>query len=117
MAKQLLPKLASGARIEPAWLGISGQTIDADVAQQQGLSVQSGVFVGSVVQGGPAEQAGLQDGDVITAIDGKALDSMDTLAETVSTHAPGDKLTLSVVRGGETGKLTVELQARPQQTP
>ena len=40
-AKKLLPKLASGEKIEPAWLGISGQSIDADVAQQQGLSTQS----------------------------------------------------------------------------
>jgi S1-C subfamily serine protease len=116
-AKQLLPKLASGARIEPTWLGISGQSIDAEFAQQQGLSVQSGVLVGDIVAGGPADEAGLQPGDVITAVDGKALDSMDALAATVSSHVPGDALTLTVTRGGQSGQLTVELQGRPQQNP
>jgi len=115
-AKQLLPKLASGEKVTPAWLGISGQSIDADVAQQQGLSTQSGVLVGEVAAGAPAEQAGLQAGDVITAADGQPVTSMNELVGAVSGHAPGDTLKLTVVRNGQTQDLSATLQARPAQS-
>jgi S1-C subfamily serine protease len=111
-AKKLLPKLASGEKIEPAWLGISGQSIDADVAQQQGLSTQTGVFVGEVVPGAPAEQAGLQAGDVITAADGPAGYEHERTVGAVSGHAPGDTLELTVVRNGQTQDLERDLTGR-----
>jgi len=115
-AKQLLPKLAAGEKVAPAWLGISGQSIDADVAQQQGFSTQSGVLVGEVAPGAPAEQAGLQAGDVITAADGQPVTSMNELVGAVSGHAPGDTLELTVVRNGQTQDLSATLQARPAQS-
>src|SRR3954454_76033 len=67
----------------------------------------------SVVAGGPADQAGLQSGDIITAVDGTALDGAHPLDMVMSQHAPGDAVTLDVLRGGQTVKISVTLGTRP----
>ena len=68
---------------------------------------------GSVVAGGPADQAGLQAGDIITAVDGTSLDGAHPLDLVMSQHAPGDTVSLDVLRGGQTIKLSVTLGTRP----
>ncbi|QRP49121.1 S1C family serine protease [Amycolatopsis sp. FDAARGOS 1241] len=65
--------------------------------QGQGQGSSSGALIQQVVQGGPAAAAGLTGGDVITAVDGKAVDSATTLTTLMDTHHPGDKLTVTVV--------------------
>ena len=72
--------------------------------------------MGEVAAGAPAEQAGLQAGDVITAADGQPVTSMNELVGAVSGHAPGDTLKLTVVRNGQTQDLSATLQARPAQS-
>jgi putative serine protease PepD len=104
-AKARLSQLASGTDLEPVWLGIGGQ------------DTSSGVEVSGVAPGSPAEQAGLREGDVITAIDGNAVGSIDELAADVSNHQPGDDVSLTVTRAGDTIELTATLQARPEQNP
>ena len=68
---------------------------------------------GSVVAGGPADQAGLQAGDIITAVNGTALDGAHPLGLVMSQHAPGETVTLDVLRGGQTMQLSVTLGTRP----
>ncbi|MFI5611476.1 S1C family serine protease [Amycolatopsis sp. NPDC051903] len=65
--------------------------------QGQGQGSSPGALIQQVVQGGPAAAAGLTGGDVITAVDGKAVDSATTLTTLMDTHHPGDKLTVTVV--------------------
>jgi serine protease Do len=67
----------------------------------------------SIVPGGPADQAGLQAGDIITAIDGTALDTTHPLDLVTSQHAPGDSIKVDVLRNGQTVHLTVVLGTRP----
>ena len=67
----------------------------------------------SVVAGGPADKAGLQAGDIITAVDGTTLDGGHPLDLVMSQHAPGDTVTLDVLRGGQTMKVSVALGTRP----
>ena len=67
----------------------------------------------SVVAGGPADKAGLKAGDIITAVDGTALDGAHPLDLVMSQHAPGDTVTLDVLRGGQTVKVSVTLGTRP----
>jgi S1-C subfamily serine protease len=70
----------------------------------------------SIVAGGPAAQAGLQAGDIITAVDGTALDATHPLDLVMSQHAPGDKVSLTVLRNGQTTTVTVTLGTRPTTT-
>ena len=101
--------------------------LDATIARDQGLSVEQGVLVTSVVPAGPADQAGLQGGqgqneriprggDVITAIDGTAVSDLGDVADRLSGRQPGDQITLTIVRDGQQQTITVTLQAWPDQT-
>jgi S1-C subfamily serine protease len=126
-AVSLLPSLEKGVAIQHPWLGISGQTLTAATADQLGLSEKSGVLVIQVVPGGPSARAGLQaDGqasandDVITAIDGHAITTIERLTQYLDTKKVGDHVTLSVTRNGQHISVGVTLgnfQAQPAATP
>jgi S1-C subfamily serine protease len=111
-----------------AWLGVSGQTVSPDVAKALGLKVTQGVLVASVDSGSPAAKAGirggskqvaLQDqvyvtgGDVITKVGGSAVASNDDLSAFVAAHKPGDRVTVTLVRGSQTLTVQVTLGTRP----
>jgi 2-alkenal reductase len=111
------------------WLGISGGTLTPEIAQAMKLnSDQSGVLVVTVASGSPADLAGLKGsdrdeiiagqtvpvgGDVITAIDGKSIGSMNDQGMTLQSYQPGDTVTLSLLRGGQPLDITVTLAERP----
>ena len=71
------------------------------------------VKVASVVSGSPADKAGLQAGDVITAIDGKQIATADDLTALVNSYKPGDKAALTVDRNGSTKSISVTFGTRP----
>ena len=126
-AASLLPSLEKGVAIQHPWLGISGQTLTASTADQLGLSEKSGVLVVQVVPGGPSAKAGLRaDGqasandDVITAIDGHSITTIEALTQYLDTKKVGDRVTLSVARNGQHISIGVTLgnfQAQPSATP
>jgi S1-C subfamily serine protease len=96
-----------------AALGISGQDV-SDLQGMYNLPVNYGVFVTGVQSNGPAAQAGLQQGDVIVAIDGQEIDNNASLGDVLATKAPGNKVSVSVYRGNQQLTFTVtldELQA------
>lgn len=74
-----------------------------------GLPPAQGLLVTEVKAGGPAEQAGLRPGDLITAINGKPLEPTDSLLAVLANNRPGDRVVLTVVRQNETLKLEVTL--------
>jgi putative serine protease PepD len=89
------------------------QTVPIPEAAAAEAGVTGGLFVGGVVPGGPAEKAGLQEGDVITTIDGKPATSNIQLQEVTLTKNPGDKVELGYLRGGKSETATVTLGAQP----
>jgi S1-C subfamily serine protease len=126
-AKRLLPQLEAGARLEPVWLGIAGQPLDATIARDQGLSVQEGILIASVVPNSPAAQAGLRGGqgeneriprggDVLVAVDGSPLRDMTSLASQLTGKRPGDTVQLTIVRDGREQQVRVTLQAWPRES-
>jgi putative serine protease PepD len=95
---------------------IADQLIAKGSAQHAYLGVElssnsssAGAQLASVVSGGPAAKAGLQVGDVVTKIDGRLVTNSDDLAAGTRAHRPGDKVTLTIVRGGKTSTVTVTL--------
>jgi putative serine protease PepD len=68
-----------------------------------------GLLLSGVIGGGPAEQAGLQKGDVVTKVDDQVIDGSESLVATIRGHRPGDKVTLTYVRGGDTRTTTATL--------
>ena len=116
-----------------AWLGVSGLDLTSELAEAMGLdSSQTGALVASVSRGSPADKAGLQGsfkgyqtqageevmigGDVVTAVDGKAVETMSDLATMIKAHTSGDKVELTVLRDGKELSVQVTLAARPATT-
>jgi putative serine protease PepD len=105
-AKNVASTLIAGGKVEHAYLGV---TIgDA--------SSGGGAQVGCVVSGAPADKAGLQVGDVITAVNGQPISGADALTANLGSRAPDDKVTLTIQRNGSTKKIVVTLGARPTTT-
>jgi len=127
-AETLLPSLEKGVAIQHPALGITAQTLTAATASQLGITgVTSGVLVIDAAPGGPAAAAGLQgtgqadaSDDIITAIDGHAIATVDQLTQYLDTKKVGDRVTLSVIRNGQHISVGVTLgnfQPRPSATP
>jgi S1-C subfamily serine protease len=127
-AESLLPSLEKGIAIQHPALGITAQTLTASTASQLGITgTTSGVLVIDAAAGGPAATAGLQgtgqadaSDDIITAIDGHAIATVDQLTQYLDTKKVGDRVTLSVIRNGQHISVGVTLgnfQPRPSATP
>jgi S1-C subfamily serine protease len=127
-AADVVSQLENGGEVQRAYLGITGGDITPDVAQALNLPVQQGVLVEQVLNGGPADDAGLKGatgqatiggqtvpigGDIITKVDGKQVSGMDDVISAVNEHKPGDELTLTVWRDGQQRDVTVKLGDRP----
>ena len=78
-----------------------------DAQSSDGLS--NGARLGEVTSGGAADKAGLHAGDVVTAVDGKAISSGDALVAAVRSHRPGDQVKLTITRNGQTQTITATL--------
>ncbi|HEY7196008.1 MAG TPA: trypsin-like peptidase domain-containing protein [Gaiellaceae bacterium] len=119
-------KLASGETVEHAYLGVSVQTIPADVASQ--LGTVAGAEIAQIRQDTPAAQAGLKGatgqktvdgqpyptgGDVITKVDDRTITSGDELQNAIDAHSPGDTVTITYVRDGQQQTVDVKLANRP----
>jgi S1-C subfamily serine protease len=120
-AKKLLPQLRQGGEIEHAWLGVQMSDVDADVAKELDLPVDHGALVVEATEDGPADDAGIeggdsttgQGGDVITAIDGKTINTSDDLAAAIAAKKPGDTVEIEYYHDGEKQTAEVELGERP----
>jgi S1-C subfamily serine protease len=129
-AADVVSQLEDGGEIHRAYLGITGGDITPDVAQALNLPVEQGVLVEQVLDGGPADDAGIEGasgeatiggqtvpigGDIITKVDGKEVTGMDDVISAVNAKEPGDELTFTISRDGEQRDVTVKLGDRPAQ--
>jgi S1-C subfamily serine protease len=109
VARQLLDT----GEAEHAFLGVSTTELTPQIAQRFGIDASSGLVVLSVVESSGAGRAGIEAGDVITAIDGQPVQTVGDLLSLLRRHSPGDRLELRVLREGAEQTLTVELTDRP----
>jgi len=94
------------------WLGIKTQDVTQDIAKTMDLSRPEGVLVTDIYPGGPGERAGLKQGDLITSIDGVAINDEASLDYHVATRAAGDEVSLQV-RTGKGAVRTVHARVEP----
>jgi len=121
LAKPIIDQVENGEAISRPYIGIRYQDLDAQIAQDNNLAVTLGAWVHVDAQSGekavlansPAKDAGLKDGDIISQIDGQAVDQDHPLDLLLLQHAPGDKVTLTVLRGGDTKSIELTLGTRP----
>jgi len=102
--KFVVPRIKSGGKVERGYLGVENVTPPD----------RSGAVVNSVVPGAPAQQAGLQPGDKIVAIDDHKITSSEDVAAAVTSRKPGEQAKVTVERGGDRRTLSVNLGTRPE---
>lgn len=117
VVEKIVPALIGEGSYEYAYLGISGATVNARVAEENDIADNTlGVYVATVVSGGPSAEAGVEAGDVIVGINDIAISQFEELISYLFNHTtPGDSVTLHLVRGGEAVDLELTIAARPSQ--
>jgi serine protease Do len=112
-AQPIAAQLVQTGHVSHTYLGIGFQWVGGASARQLRQQNTQGVLVQQVQSGSPAAQAGVQRGDIITAINGKPLTSESDLPATISKQKPGDTVQLTVVRNGQQQALSATLAERP----
>jgi S1-C subfamily serine protease len=101
-------------QVRNAWIGAVTSTLTPEEAKRIGATARSGALVSRVFGGSPAAAAGLQQGDVITAVEGHGVDSRESFSTLTATASPGQSIPLTVVRGGATRSVAVRAAEPPR---
>jgi S1-C subfamily serine protease len=112
----VVPSLISTGSVAYPYLGISSvNNLSLTEAQQLGLDRTDGALIGDVASGGPADEAGVQSGDFVTAIDGRTVKNFDQLISYLFTSkSPGETVTLTLIRSGQEMQIDLVLGTRPK---
>lgn len=119
-AKDTIAKSEASPLAPSAYLGVTTQSVTSNLALQFGLKVSSGAYVVDTTGGGPAQTAGLSQGDVIVSVDGRAIASSDALGSVLSALKPGTRVAVQVVHSNgqqETFQITLGTRPEPIQLP
>ncbi len=108
-AKNIADQIIDGKTPVHPYLGATLSSVNALNARTNKLSTDSGAYVASVVEDGPAAKAGIQEGDVITKLGDDEITSADGLIIALRSHEVGEKVEITLMRGKEEKKVTVEL--------
>jgi serine protease Do len=115
MARPIMISLIKSGRVVRGWLGVMIQDLNEEMARALRIALNKGVLVTDVVPDGPAARAGLRRDDVITHIDGVAMDSSAHLRNRVGVAGAEGTIKVSALRGGKTLQLTIKLSALPSE--
>jgi serine protease Do len=114
-AKGVITQLREKGAVTRGWIGVQLQPVTDDIADSLGLKEARGALVAEPQAGGPAAKAGIEAGDVITAVNGKDISDSRDLARTVSGLSPGTAMRVTVMRKGQEKAFNVTAGALPEQ--
>ena len=117
LAKTVAEELIAKGFATHPWLGFVGSTLDPETAESFDLPVQEGAIIRRVIQDSPADVAGLQEGDIIAALDGTPVASMDEVMLEIRKREVGDTITVTYFRGEEEIETTAVLEEKPSELP
>jgi Do/DeqQ family serine protease len=117
LVRRMVEAARTGGRVVRPWLGAQGQEVTADIAGAIGLSPPSGVLLDSVDPAGPLARAGIRQGDVVLAIDGRMIRDPVELRFRISTKQIGDQSEIEFWRHGRPFSASIRLEAPPETVP
>ncbi len=101
IVQKVVGDLMNYGEIQRAYIGVQIRDIDAHFADELGLEQVRGVYIASIVESGGADEAGMQEGDVILSINGYETNSLSTLMGTIAQHSPGEIVNIEVIRNNK----------------
>jgi S1-C subfamily serine protease len=124
IARPIMRQALAGEALARPYMGVRYEPIDLQVKAQEHLSVdqgallitspdQTGATQPAIIPGGPAEKAGLKEGDIITKVEDQAIDATHPLDLVLSGYSPGQTISLTILRGGSTLTVKLTLGTRP----
>ncbi len=116
LVRKVMDDLLNYGEVQRALMGVSIQDLDARLAERLGIDKIEGVYVSGVANGGGADDAGIQRGDIIISVDGSKVSTVSELQEMVARNRPGDEIVVEIKRGAEYLKVEIELKNRMNNT-
>ena len=113
IARTVVRQIAEHGRVIRGWIGISAQAVTPAIAKSLGFRHTKGLLVSAVLEGGPADQAGVRPGDLVFSIDGQPIGSAAEALDLIANRAPGETLVLGVERDGQALELRTTAAERP----
>jgi serine protease Do len=117
MAKPIMQALIDHGKVVRGFLGVGIQDLSPDLKQAMGLKDIDGVLISSVEPGGAAERAGIKQGDVITRVDGEAMETTGHLRNAIAMKGASKSVEIELRRGSDTKKFSVKLGELPDNSP
>jgi len=114
LARDVMEQIIENGHVVRGWLGVEAQNLTPELAESFNLEAGAGVVIAGVLRRGPAEEAGLRPGDILTHINDVHIDSSFTLLNTIAAHKPGETLALRILRDGKELELSAKVAERPQ---
>lgn len=114
-ARSVMEAIVKDGQVTRGWIGVEPQDLSPELAENFGMQPGTGVIISGVLQNGPAAQAGIRPGDVITAVAGRPVNNVAQLLSAVANLAPGTPASLDVVR--RDGKTKVEVTPGKRNLP
>ena len=114
VAMNVAEQLKTTGRVDRGWLGVVIQEVSKPLAESFGLDKAEGALIVQVIDGSPAEDAGLQSGDIITTVNGKRISLSSDLPHQIGRLAAGDKAELRIIRSGKAKTIKVTIGTLPE---
>lgn len=118
-AMGLIKSVLATGKFQRPYLGVRYVSLTDDYAYQYNLNVKRGAYVApgagrsSVISGSPADKAGIQEKDVITKVNGTAIDESHSLTSLIGKYSVGDEVALTIIRDGKAMDVKLKLEAAP----
>ncbi|AOJ85653.1 MULTISPECIES: Do family serine endopeptidase [Burkholderia] len=112
-ARTVLESIITTGSVTRGWIGVEPQDVTPEIAESFGLQQKSGAIVAGVLQGGPADKAGIKPGDILVSVNGDDITDTTKLLNTVAQIKPGTPTKVHVVRKGKEFDVSVVIGKRP----
>ena len=113
-AKKSMEQIIQHGSVTRGWIGAGVQELTPELAESFKLGDTKGVLITEVIRNSPAEQAGIKTGDILIAIDNKAIDDSSIMLDTVASLPPGQIVPIKLMRNGATISVQVKIGKRPK---
>ena len=115
IAKQVMESILTNGSVTRGWIGVEPQNLSKELAESLNLSKDTaGVLISGVLEGGPADKAGMKPGDVLTQVNDQAVNDVVTLLNRIAQTSPGDEAKINLLRKGKEISLKVQVSKRPK---